>query len=176
MGQGASKAWAGRLHISWFAKDFWFGTGPERRFDGRDTEVPGTFFTGPNEQSGYVDPVLCQAIDTMPASDWLRVRIVGKKKKDTEWLNICVLIRRSMPRHDCSYDSISAFGEQHLTWEQSLTRKYVTCWPDVQIMRTPTFIPTLLWKKSIGLRDWITVKWDHYVFGIYGQTQINSLV
>ncbi|MFC1634810.1 tyrosine-type recombinase/integrase [Planctomycetota bacterium] len=31
-----------------------------------------------------VDPVLRQAIDTMPAGDWLRVRIVGKKKKDTE--------------------------------------------------------------------------------------------
>ena len=28
-----------------------------------------------------VDPVLRQAIDTMPAGDWLRVRIVGKKKK-----------------------------------------------------------------------------------------------
>jgi hypothetical protein len=27
-----------------------------------------------------VDPVLHQAIDTMPASDWLRVRLVGKKK------------------------------------------------------------------------------------------------
>jgi len=31
-----------------------------------------------------VDPVLRQAIDTMPARDWLRVRIVGKKTKDTE--------------------------------------------------------------------------------------------
>ena len=29
-----------------------------------------------------VDPVLRQAIDTMPANDWLRVRIVTKKKKD----------------------------------------------------------------------------------------------
>ena len=27
-----------------------------------------------------VDPILCQAIDTMPARDWLRIRIVGKKK------------------------------------------------------------------------------------------------
>jgi len=31
-----------------------------------------------------VDPVLRQAIDTMPASDWLRVRIVGKKSKDAQ--------------------------------------------------------------------------------------------
>jgi len=31
-----------------------------------------------------VDPVLRQAIDTMPAEDWLRIRIVGKKRKDTE--------------------------------------------------------------------------------------------
>ena len=31
-----------------------------------------------------VDPVLRQAIDTMPASDWLRIRIIGKKRKDTE--------------------------------------------------------------------------------------------
>ena len=29
-----------------------------------------------------VDPVLRQAIDTMPAGDWLRVRIVGKRGKD----------------------------------------------------------------------------------------------
>jgi len=29
-----------------------------------------------------VDPVLRQAIDTMPAGDWLRVRIVGTKRKD----------------------------------------------------------------------------------------------
>ncbi len=31
-----------------------------------------------------VDPVLRQAVDMMPASDWLRVRIVGRKRKDTE--------------------------------------------------------------------------------------------
>jgi len=31
-----------------------------------------------------VDPVLRQAIDTMPASDWLRIRIISKKRKDTE--------------------------------------------------------------------------------------------
>jgi integrase len=31
-----------------------------------------------------VDPVLRQAIDTMPAGDWLRVRIVGKKREDPE--------------------------------------------------------------------------------------------
>ena len=31
-----------------------------------------------------VDPVLRQAIDTMPAGDWLRIRIVGKKRKDKE--------------------------------------------------------------------------------------------
>jgi len=31
-----------------------------------------------------VDPVLRQAIDTMPADDWLRIRVVGKKRKDTE--------------------------------------------------------------------------------------------
>ena len=31
-----------------------------------------------------VDPVLRHAIDTMPAGDWLRIRIVGKKRKDTE--------------------------------------------------------------------------------------------
>jgi integrase len=31
-----------------------------------------------------VDPVLRQAIDIMPAEDWLRVRIVGKKRKDIE--------------------------------------------------------------------------------------------
>jgi len=31
-----------------------------------------------------VDPVLRQAIDTMPAGDWLRIRIVGKKREDTE--------------------------------------------------------------------------------------------
>ena len=30
-----------------------------------------------------VDPVLRQAIDTMPVGDWLRVRIVGKKTEDT---------------------------------------------------------------------------------------------
>jgi hypothetical protein len=29
-----------------------------------------------------VDPVLRQAIDTMPAGDWLRVRIVDKKRKE----------------------------------------------------------------------------------------------
>ena len=29
-----------------------------------------------------VDPVLRQAIDTMPASEWLRARLVGQKKKD----------------------------------------------------------------------------------------------
>ena len=32
----------------------------------------------------HVDPVLRQAIDTMPVGDWLRVRIVGKKTEDTE--------------------------------------------------------------------------------------------
>jgi hypothetical protein len=31
-----------------------------------------------------VDPVLRYAIDTMPAADWLRIRIIGKKRKDTE--------------------------------------------------------------------------------------------
>jgi hypothetical protein len=31
-----------------------------------------------------VDPVLRQAIDSMPAEDWLRVRIVGKNIKDVE--------------------------------------------------------------------------------------------
>ena len=31
-----------------------------------------------------VDPALRHAVDTMPAEDWLRIRIVGKKKKDTE--------------------------------------------------------------------------------------------
>ncbi|MHC4462810.1 MAG: tyrosine-type recombinase/integrase [Planctomycetota bacterium] len=31
-----------------------------------------------------VDPVLRQAIDTMPAGDWLRVRLVSDKRKDTE--------------------------------------------------------------------------------------------
>ncbi len=31
-----------------------------------------------------VDPVLRHAIDAMPAGDWLRIRIVGKKKTDTE--------------------------------------------------------------------------------------------
>jgi integrase len=31
-----------------------------------------------------VDPVLRRAIDTMPVEDWLRIRIVGKKRKDTE--------------------------------------------------------------------------------------------
>ena len=31
-----------------------------------------------------VDPVLRQAIDIMPAGDWLRIRIVGKKRKYTE--------------------------------------------------------------------------------------------
>ena len=31
-----------------------------------------------------VDPVLRQAIDTMPAGDWLRVRIVGQKRKNPE--------------------------------------------------------------------------------------------
>jgi len=31
-----------------------------------------------------VDPVLRHAIDIMPAGDWLRIRIVGKKRKDTE--------------------------------------------------------------------------------------------
>jgi integrase len=30
-----------------------------------------------------VDPVLRQAIDIMPAADWLRIRIVGKKRKDS---------------------------------------------------------------------------------------------
>ncbi|MEJ2705675.1 MAG: site-specific integrase, partial [Sedimentisphaerales bacterium] len=30
-----------------------------------------------------VDPVLRQAIDTMPAGDWLRVRLVGNDRKDT---------------------------------------------------------------------------------------------
>jgi len=29
-----------------------------------------------------VDPVLRQAIDTMPASDWLRICIISKKRKD----------------------------------------------------------------------------------------------
>jgi len=31
-----------------------------------------------------VDPVLRQAIDTIPTGDWLRTRIVGKKRIDTE--------------------------------------------------------------------------------------------
>ena len=31
-----------------------------------------------------VDPVLRQAIDTMPAGDWLRIRIVGRKRKAKE--------------------------------------------------------------------------------------------
>ena len=31
-----------------------------------------------------VDPVLRHAIDTMPTGDWLRIRIVGKKRKDIE--------------------------------------------------------------------------------------------
>ena len=31
-----------------------------------------------------VDPVLRQAIDTMPAGDWLRIRIIGKNKEDTK--------------------------------------------------------------------------------------------
>lgn len=31
-----------------------------------------------------VDPVLRQAVDTMPASDWLRIRILGNNRKDTE--------------------------------------------------------------------------------------------
>ena len=31
-----------------------------------------------------VDPVLRQAIDTMPAGDWLRIRIIGKKKKNAQ--------------------------------------------------------------------------------------------
>ena len=35
-----------------------------------------------NKAYTNVDPVLRQAIDTMPADDWLRVRIVGKKGKD----------------------------------------------------------------------------------------------
>jgi integrase len=30
-----------------------------------------------------VDPVLRQAIDTIPASDWLRIRIVGRRRKNT---------------------------------------------------------------------------------------------
>jgi hypothetical protein len=34
-----------------------------------------------------VDPVLCHAIDTMPAGDWLRIRIVGKKRKDAQRRN-----------------------------------------------------------------------------------------
>jgi integrase len=31
-----------------------------------------------------VDPVLRQAIDTMPAGDWLRIRLVSKKRKGIE--------------------------------------------------------------------------------------------
>ncbi len=31
-----------------------------------------------------VDPVLRQAIDTMPTGDWLRIRILGNNRKDTE--------------------------------------------------------------------------------------------
>ncbi len=31
-----------------------------------------------------VDPILRHAIDTMPAGDWLRIRIIAKKRKDTE--------------------------------------------------------------------------------------------
>jgi hypothetical protein len=31
-----------------------------------------------------VDPILRQAIDTMSAADWLRIRIIGKKRKDEE--------------------------------------------------------------------------------------------
>ncbi|MEJ2705188.1 MAG: site-specific integrase [Sedimentisphaerales bacterium] len=31
-----------------------------------------------------VDPVLRQAMDTMPAGDWLRVRLVGKRRENTE--------------------------------------------------------------------------------------------
>ena len=31
-----------------------------------------------------VDPVLRQAIDTMPARDWLRVRIIGKGRENTQ--------------------------------------------------------------------------------------------
>ena len=35
-----------------------------------------------------VDPVLRQAIDTMPAGDWLRVRIVGKKENTLMQLSL----------------------------------------------------------------------------------------
>jgi hypothetical protein len=31
-----------------------------------------------------VDPVMRQAIDTMPAGDWLRIRIVGKRGKNVQ--------------------------------------------------------------------------------------------
>jgi integrase len=31
-----------------------------------------------------VDPILRQAIDTMPAGDWLRIRLVSEKRKDIE--------------------------------------------------------------------------------------------
>jgi hypothetical protein len=31
-----------------------------------------------------VGPVLRQAIDTMPAGDWLRIRLVNEKRKDPE--------------------------------------------------------------------------------------------
>ena len=35
-----------------------------------------------NKAYTNVDPVLRQAIDTMPNGDWLRVRIVSKRKKN----------------------------------------------------------------------------------------------
>jgi integrase len=31
-----------------------------------------------------VDPVLRHAIDTMPAEDWLRIRIIGKRGKNVQ--------------------------------------------------------------------------------------------
>jgi len=66
-------------------KDFWLGACQE----GFSTAVIQRLLehSSPdltNKVYMNVDPVLRHAIDTMPAGDWLRIRIVGKKKTDTE--------------------------------------------------------------------------------------------
>jgi len=52
-----------------------------------------------------VDPVLRQAIDSMSASDWLRVRIVGKKRYRVKWL-------REEKNNPISKDSNGSTGKE----------------------------------------------------------------
>ena len=63
-----------------------------------------------------VDPVLRQAIDTMPASDWLRVRIVGNKRKETEW----IAYKSNIIHQECPIITIIAEHNANFEWMNNM--------------------------------------------------------